>query len=422
MKKTTPYKILIVADTLDVKKSSGAKGRIALIQGFIDQGYALKIWHYSRKEIFINGATMVSIPENKSSWSYIKAKSQILFQRITGRNINHWVESRKGFSYTHDYDVKSIRTAIQKESPQEYDYVIALSYASSFRAHKALLQLPQWHHKFLPYIHDPFPMHSYPRPYDWVEPGHQKKRDFFIQLYKAAPAIIYPSKMLGDWMESYYPTGKNKAVTIPHLMVKSLKDTGVYPSYFDISKFNILHAGSLMSARNPLHLINAFVAFLKVHPEANEDARLVMVTDDSIFHPEMKAEAEKHTQLLLSPDKEAFELTYNMQQKAAVNVVLEAKGPVSPFLPGKVPHCVAANRPILLLGPYYSETRRILGKDYPHWSEIDDTDSIQKLLTILYKDWKNREGKTALEVPGINSYFSSAGLEDAFVQIASKSL
>jgi hypothetical protein len=125
--------------------------------------------------------------------------------------------------------------------------------------------------------------------------------------------------------------------------------------------------------------------------------------------------------LLLSPDKEAFELTYNMQQKAAVNIVLEAKGPLSPFLPGKVPHCVAANKPILLLGPYYSETRRIFGKDYPHWSEIDDTDSIQKLLINLYKDWKNREGKTALEVPGINSYFSSAGLEDAFVQIASKS-
>jgi glycosyltransferase involved in cell wall biosynthesis len=408
------HKILIVADTLDQEKSSGAKGRIALIQGFIDQGYALKIWHYSRKDVLINGATVVSIPENKSSWSYIKAKAQILFQRITGRNINHWVESRRGFSYTHDYDVKSIQAAIQKESPEEYDYVIALSYASSFRAHKALLQLPQWYHKFLPYIHDPFPMHSYPRPYDWVEPGHQKKRDFFIALYKAAPAIIYPSKMLGDWMESYYPTGKNKAVTIPHLMVKSLKDTGVYPSYFDISKFNILHAGSLMSARNPIILLKAFVAFLEEFPEAKDSARLIMVSGPSIFHKEMTALSQEFPQIVLSPDKEAFAATYNMQQQAAVNIVLEAKGPASPFLPGKVPHCVAANKPILLLGPYYSETRRILGTDYPYWSEINDQERIKSLISELYQLWQLHHGQLLLNRPDLQEYLSSSSIINAF--------
>lgn len=414
-----PLKILIIADTLDTTKSSGAKGRVALIEGFIKQGYQLKVLHYSRKDIEIDGVSLASIPEKKTNWSYIKAKAQLVLKRITGKNINTWVESRKGFSYTHDYDVKSIKAAIIKEAPAHYDYIITLSYASSFRAHKAVLQLPQWHAKFLPYIHDPYPMHSYPRPYDWVEPGHQYKRDFFVALYKAAHSIIYPSKMLGDWMESYYPTGNGKAVIIPHLITESLKDTGIYPSYFDPIKFNILYAGALMSARNPMSLIKAFRAFLEQEPDANEVARLVIVTGDSVFHPEMNKITTTCSQLRLSPAKESFENSYNMQQRAAVNVVLEAKGPASPFLPGKVPHCVIANKPLLLLGPYYSETKRILGEDYPYWSEIDNVPQIKNIISTLYHNWKKANGSTTLDVPGMNAYFSSTAITAAFNEINS---
>ncbi|MGJ8684493.1 MAG: UDP-glycosyltransferase [Nonlabens sp.] len=409
-----PFKLLIVADTLDVEKSSGAKGRIALIKGFLELGYQLKVLHYSRKEVEIQGVSCFSIPEKKNTGSYFKAKLQLLYQRLSKHNINHRIEARKGFSYTHDYDVASIQHTIKQEAPENYDYIVALSYASSFRAHKAILQLPEWHHKFLPYIHDPYPMHSYPRPYDWVEPGHQKKRDFFIALFTAARSIIYPSKLLGDWMESYYHSGKGKAVIIPHLISQDLKDTGIFPAYFDPSLFNLLHAGSLMSARNPIALIKAFSRFIKANPEAQKDARMVMVSEDSVFHKEMKQLAQDTPQIILSPSKEPFQKTFNMQQKAAVNVVLEAKGPASPFLPGKVPHCVAANKPILLLGPYYSETKRILGKDYPYWSEIDDIDQICEMIEELYQKWRHQDQKLYLNRPDVESYLSAASVVKAF--------
>lgn len=412
-------KILIVADTLSTK-SSGGKASSALVQGFIEQGYDVKVLHYTRKKIASGNVTMVVINERKKSFSYIKAKIQIVFQRCTGLNINKWVERRNGFSYTHDYDVKSIKTAIKNESPEQYDYIVALSYASSFRAHKAILQLPEWHDKFLPYIHDPYPMHSYPRPYDWVEPGHQKKRDFFINLFSAAHKVVYPSKMLGEWMESYYPTGKNKTVVIPHLIIDSLKDTGVYPSYYEVSKFNILHAGSLMSARNPMNLVEAFLGFIHDVPDSQAHARLIMVSGDSIFHNEMKYIASSNLQFIVSPGKEPFQTSYNMQQRAAVNVVLEAKGPASPFLPGKVPHCVAANKPILLLGPYYSETKRILGEEYPYWSEIDDVKTIKKHITTLYLNWRDKKGQTTLGIDNLNKYFESSSIEKAIDIISAK--
>jgi hypothetical protein len=409
--------ILVLADTLDIEKSSGAKGRIALILGFLEAGYNLKVLHYSRKEIQITGVTTISIPEQRNNLAYFKAKSQLLFQRLTGRNINSWVEARKGFSYTHDYDVISIKTALSQENPEHFDYVLALSYASSFRAHKAVLQSKIWHSKFLAYIHDPYPMHSYPRPYDWVEPGHQYKRDFFVALYEKARYIIYPSGLLGVWMESYYPTGKGKTVIIPHLIQADLENTGSYPAYFNPTKFNVVHAGSLMSARNPMSLVRAFEQFLTQNPEAQEQARLVMVVGGSVFHNEMSSIATRLPQLILSNKQEDFQTTYNMQQQAAVNVILEAKGPASPFLPGKVPHCVAANKPILVLGPYYSETRNVLGTDYRYWSEIDNEQLITEQLSSLFKEWQAQNGKIILDMPQVAAYLSVATITNVFANL-----
>jgi len=411
-----PLNILVLADTI-ASNSSGGKANMGLIQGFIDQGFDLKVLHYSREEISLGRIPVLHIAEQKTNLSYLKAKTQLLFQRASGRNINKWVETRKGFSYTHDYDVVSIKAALAQENPAHYDYVLALSYASSFRAHKAILQSPAWHAKFLAYIHDPYPMHSYPRPYDWVEPGHQFKRDFFVALFTKARHLIYPSSMLGEWMESYYPTGKNKAVIIPHLIRSDLKDTGVYPAYFNPALFNVLHAGSLMSARNPMSLVRAFIRFLETVPEAQEHARLVMVGGASVYHKELHLIASKTRQLLLSLGQEPFELTYNMQQQAAVNVILEAKGPASPFLPGKVPHCVVADKPILILGPYYSETRNLLGMEYPYWGEINDEATITTLLTSLFTAWVACSGNSTLNKPDIAAYLGAASIDKAFKEM-----
>jgi hypothetical protein len=80
-----------------------------------------------------------------------------------------------------------------------------------------------------------------------------------------------------------------------------------------------------------------------------------------------------------------------LQEQVSVNIILESKSEISPFLPGKFPHCVVANRPLLVLSPYYSETRRLLGSDYPYWSEADDENKIFLLIEQLYLAWKNKE-------------------------------
>lgn len=405
---STSLKILIVADTLDVDASSGAKTSLALVESLIACGYDLKVLHYSRKEIPIDKTTTISIKEKKSSIYYLLAKIQIFTKRILGISLNEKTESRRGFSYTHTYDVASIQQAIQKENQDQYDWVLALSYAGSFRAHMALTKLPTWHRKFIAYIHDPYPQHSYPRPYDWVEPGHQQKRDFFVEMSRSAKYMMYPSKYLGDWMESYYHKSKGKAVIIPH-QIPDVTVSNETPDFFDEEKFTVMHAGSMMSARNPMALTEAFCALTEENKEFKKDAQLIFIGNRSIFHDELEKISKNYSALYVHPGYLNFDSVLSMQYKTSVNVVLEAKGPFSPFLPGKIPHCIKANTPILLLGPYKSETKRLLGDAYPYWSEIDDVLMIKKHLQHLYTLWKKDKNSLTLEVDTITDltyYFS----------------
>jgi hypothetical protein len=107
-----------------------------------------------------------------------------------------------------------------------------------------------------------------------------------------------------------------------------------------------------------------------------------------MFDPYLKEEQASLPSLKLSDGYVAFEKVHRLQQDAKVNIILEAKSEISPFLPGKFAHCVAANAPILLVGPYYSECKRLLGKDYPYSFEFSEIENISAAMITLYTAWK----------------------------------
>ncbi|SDW86081.1 Glycosyltransferase Family 4 [Lutibacter oricola] len=382
--------ILIVIESLDPNHSSGIKGRLALIKNLSEIGYKLKIYHYSQKEILLPNIECIAIKEQKISVYYLLSRLQRVFTRVTKININPFIESIFGFSFTFFNDVKSLKKTLKKERDFNPDWVLTLSYASSFRPHKALLGIPNWHSKWLAYVHDPYPMHSYPRPYDWVEPGHKFKRNLFLKIVDRAKYIIYPSQLLAEWMRSYYPNQNRKEVIIPHQISSVQSNNSIkLPTFFDEKKFNILHAGSMMSARKPYGLIEGFEKFIKKNPVAKEDARLLFIGKISCFDDYIKNK-QKELKQLITNDYLPFSQVKKMQEKTSVNIVLEAKGAFSPFLPGKIPHIIEANKPILLLGPLYSESKRILGESFNNWAEIDDVKSVERIITEMYFNWKNK--------------------------------
>jgi glycosyltransferase involved in cell wall biosynthesis len=408
-------KILIITDTIDAEHSSGSKANIAFIKNLITADYQITLIHYSGICIDIKGARCILAKKNRVSISFILSHFVRFFQRKFGINANKYIESLLGFSFTFFNDVQSIYKSLQKLGNYEPDIVITLSYASSFRPHAAMLKKNVWHNKWLAYVHDPFPMHSYPRPYDWVEPGHQHKRNFFVDITKKARWIGYPSQLLANWMESYYHDAKNKAVVIPHQVNK---ETYQEPKYMESTNiwdntFVVLHAGALMSARNPYGLLQAFIQLLNEYPHMASDMKLLFVGRDSIYSDTINELHDTYPQIEHSKDNMSFNEVLMMQRNACVNVILEAKGPISPFLPGKFAHCIQSNRPILLLGPYYSESRRLLGTDYEYYAEIDDIQKIKTCLHKLYTQWvSNGKRPCLLNRPDMDQYLSADYLKN----------
>ena len=180
-----------------------------------------------------------------------------------------------------------------------------------------------------------------------------------------------------------------------------------FPDYFDISKFNLLHAGNLMKQRSPKGLIEGFKLFLDKNTEAKKDSKLILLGNAS-YHSKMLEEYQKNnTSIYLHNGNVAFDVVYNLQKNVSVNIILESKSEISPFLPAKFPHCVAANKPIISLAPYYSEIKRIMGSDYPYWCESDDEEAIAKIIEHLYLRWKKNPNNLLLNRPDLVYYLSA---------------
>jgi glycosyltransferase involved in cell wall biosynthesis len=380
------YKILVVVESINPNDSSGSKANLALIQNLFQCNYNVKVLHYTRRDISLDAITCIAIKEQKWHPWYILSKVQILIWRWFKINLNPFFEKRWGFSFCFFSDSFSIKRAINKEKPDNYDWVLTLSKAASFRPHHAMLKCPQWHHKWLAYIHDPYPMHFYPRPYNWVVPGYHQQEEFMRAVSEACTYGIFPSKLLQEWMGSYFPNFLARGMVIPHQIIQNIPLVKL-PEVFSKNTFIILHAGSLMKQRDPKGLVEGFELFLEQHPDAKAHAYLYLVGNMNYHQTYLLAKSRTLGQLLLEDHYVNFNTVYNMQQAVAVNVVLEAKAEISPFLPGKIPHVVAAKKPILHLGPALSETRRILGEDYPYWSEVDDKEMIADIIEELYNKW-----------------------------------
>lgn len=410
-------KILVVVDSIDSNHSSGSKANLAFIQNLALAGFGVKVLHYSNKEIPLSGIETQLISTQKLSITYFLSRFQRVFTRITKININPTVEKWFGFSFTFFNDVKSMHLALKKESETSYDWLLTLSYASSFRPHAAVLRQSRFHNKWLAYVHDPYPMHSYPRPYDWVEPGHQYKRNFFLKIAKYTKKVLYPSQYLAEWMEQYYEDLKNKRVIVPHQNYEQeANEIPVSSPYIDSNYFTLLHSGSLMDARNPFGLIKGYTQFIDENPEAKNDSKLIFIGIYSNFHQRIQKIQEDYPSLVLSDGYVDFTTTLEIQKRANVNIILEAIAYFSPFLPGKFTHCIQAQKPILLIGPYFSESRRLLGLDYKYWSENTDSFRIKTLITQLYLEWKdNKNGIYAR--PDLEYYLSKDHLKTIFDQL-----
>lgn len=174
-------KILVIVDSINIEDSSGSKANVALINNLKAAGYDVLVYHYTLKNIQLRDIKTIAISERKLNILYVLSRTQRIISRNLKVNMAPFFEKIFGFSFTFFNDTKSISKAIKKIS-FEPDLVFTLSKGASFRSHYALLDLPQLHNRWIAYIHDPYPFHFYPRPYNWVEAGYERKEVFFRKM------------------------------------------------------------------------------------------------------------------------------------------------------------------------------------------------------------------------------------------------
>lgn len=406
-------KILIIAESIDIEDSSGTKGRVSLINNLLKIGYDLRVYHYTRKEIQLPGIPCVAIKEKRWNVIFFLSRLERYIRYLFKISLSRPLEKVFGFSFTLFNDRNSIIAALKKIDDFDPDLVLTLSKGGSFRPHHALLKMPQFHKKWMAYIHDPYPMHLYPRPYTWVEAGYHKKWKFMRDVSTNAAFTAFPSRLLMEWMGSYFTGYLEKGLVIPHQINSDNISNNQIPDYFDQEKFNVLHAGNLLWGRDPEGILKGFSKFLKMNPEAEMDSQLIFLGGQNHYSTFLLEWKTKIPQVFVSEDYVPFKQVQTLQRLSAVNIILEAKSEISPFLPGKFPHCVISNKPILLLGPYYSESRRLLGDDYSYWAEIDEVDEISSIITNLYFQWKKNPKELKLNRPDLDEYLSVNYLANA---------
>jgi hypothetical protein len=398
-------KILVVVDSINIEDSSGSKANVALITNLVAAGFNVLVYHYTLQNIQLLGVSCYAIPEIKYSPLYFLSRIQRVLSRNFNVNLAPILEQFFGFSFSFFNDTNSITNALKKQKFNP-DLVLTLSKGASFRPHYSVLQLPQLHSRWMAYVHDPYPAHYYPRPYNWVESSHKAREVFFLAVSEKAKYSGFPSLLLQEWMSSYFPNFAKTGVVIPHQNAKDVVRETTFPSYFDVSKFNLLHAGNLMKQRSPEGLIAGFQLFLQQNPRAKNESQLLLLGPAS-YHAKMLEAYEKSIpEVYIYNGNVAFDEVYHLQKNVTVNIILESKAEISPFLPAKFPHCVEANKIILSLAPYYSETRSLLGAKYPYWSEVDDVKRIAILIEKLYRLWKESPNDLLLNRIDLEEYIS----------------
>lgn len=399
-------KILVISESINVEDSSASKVNVAFINNLKKAQHQLKVLHFSHKEITLPEIDCILIKERRFGILFILSRLVSTFQRITKVYINRDLEKLFGFSFTHTNDTIVIAKAIRKNIDFNPDLVITLSKGGSFRPHRALLRIPELHNIWIAYMHDPYPFHFYPRPYNWVESGYKQKEHLIREISLKARYSSFPSLLLKEWMGSYFSNFLKTGVIIPHQNADYKINDVPLPDYFDPYKFNLLHAGNLMPQRSPQGLIEGYKLFLSKNAEAKKNSKLILLGSASAHTQMLEDYKSSISEIHIHNGNVPFDLVYKLQKNVSANIILESKSEISPFLPGKFPHCVEANKPIISLAPYYCEVKRLLGDEYPYWSEVDDIEKIAAIIEELYQIWKLNPDNLVLNRKDLLEYLS----------------
>lgn len=381
-------KVLILAENLEINRtSSGLRSHKHTI---LYQKYFKNIdvitatpSHLMQKLNYVNYHHISSDKESNYKWINKIPKFYALQNFLFGIDI-----------VSHHIAKKWILKAEVLLKKNKYDFVVSLGTGASFTTAYALFILRKKINFFhLMFIHDPYPLNQYPPPMKKNDSlPYQSVAKLFGKIVESANIVSFPSLKLMEWMNSFYPVIKNKYIIQPHIgmnliiLKKFIDDT----DFNNLPKFkeglNIVHTGSLLHFRNPLFLIKAIQKLLLEFPESQKIIHLHIIGKINKVWNNIDLKSDNFT---IYPNRFSYIQSLEIQRKADVLILLEPVAKISPIMLGKLADYLISKKPILALTPKISETRRILGKNYPLMAENGELDDIYSKLKIIYKAYLN---------------------------------
>jgi hypothetical protein len=236
--------------------------------------------------------------------------------------------------------------------------------------------------------HDPYPASLFPPPYNSFTPIISTRQErAHLQILEKATILSFPCVRLRDWVLAENKALHSKSYILPHAGCK-LANLQHLPDdekvVVDKHKFTILHTGTLLSARNPIHLIHAFTKFLGSDTTRKEKAELVLIGN---VHPKIREELETKVSnnVKVITERLSYSRCLELSMDSAILLIVEAKSKISPFFPGKLADYLWLKKPILALSPEVSTTRDMIGDEF--CSFIEDEDRMVGILERLWLQW-----------------------------------
>lgn len=377
-------KFLILAESLRINETSSGIVSSTFVQSLANFGHDITCLYPKTFEYPVSWFQYVKLVE----FSYKPYKKKFI-DKIPK------IRALPSFLYGYSLEVRNkisqwIQIVTEIISKEKFDAIIVLSSGSEFLPHLAMLNV-QTNIPIIFNFHDPFPWHVYPEPYrKSINISSYILHKKVQKIIDKATLVSFPSELLKQHMSKNYLGIEIKSIILPHAgtKLKNLPARNEDQNIFlDKTKFNILHAGSLLGPRNPKTFLKAFVKFTMAHQDHANTSVLTIVGKLAKEHTDIVQYVQDNIRIydLRISYKKSIELL----KEASVLLLIEADADFSPFMPGKLADYIMSEKPILALTPYRSEVMRLLGENYPYWSTLNDEEQIYFHLKSLWQCWKS---------------------------------
>ena len=217
----------------------------------------------------------------------------------------------------------------------------------------------------------------------WADRKHHRQE---LSVLKEADEIVVISRsMKTDFLKIY---DRNYTVITNGFDAEDVAEVGATLD----TKFSIAHIGTMVKTRNPQSLWAALNTLVRDMPGFDDalEIKLVGSVDFSVMDSIEKADLTKFVnRIAYLPHSEVVKV----QQQSQVLLLLINDTPnAKVILPGKFFEYMAANRPILCIGPLDGDAAKVISDVKAGIVvEKDNQEEIQKVIREFYQKFKNGE-------------------------------